>query len=227
MKTQLPKNFQLNNYVEYYTISLHKRDVFYFKKASFFEGFPKQININTSVFKDQLLDYCERKMNTWDISEEKLEFYIIKYFNRVLQYKSKYELFKIDDYLLDKNGRLSIVSLNYYGEKIKNVFFNLELYFQINECFSTNYNWWLYHFIKKLNIDFQNDYDFAELSRQDFEKELNSDNIKFEYVENYHPKNKFYFEFIKNDDGFTTAKIVFYMTTDDDLNLFFLKNEYH
>lgn len=227
MKTQLPKNFQLNNHLKYYTISHHGRDVFYFKKESLYKGFPNQINVKTSSFKDQLLNYCEDKMNTWDISDSKLEFYIIKYFNRLLRYKSKFELFKIDDYLLDKNGKLNIVSLNYFKERLKNVFLNLEQYFQINTPFSANQNWWLYNFIKKQNIDFEKDFDLAELNRDDFEKELNTLNLQIEYVENYHTNNKFYFEFIKNDDYFKSAKIVFYMTTKEELKLFFLKNDYH
>ena len=228
MKTQLAKSYQLNNYNHYYTISNKiGEDVFYYRKNSNFYGFPNQISVKTETFNDDYLNYCERKMNRWYLSEDELEFYIINYFNRLLKYKNKLTLYKIDDYLLNKNGRLSIVSLNFYKERLKTVFNNLDQYVKLNSPYSTNHNWWLFNFIKKQNIDFEKDYDFAELNRQDFEKELNNDKLRFEYVEHYHPQNKFYFEFIKNNDGFTIAKIVFYMTTNDEVKLFFLKSEYH
>jgi hypothetical protein len=228
MKTQLAKNYQLNNCGKYYTISNRGRDVFYFNKESFFGGFPQQLNVKTEAFNDQLLEYCESKMNSWYRTDEQLEFYIVKYFNRLITYKEKFKLFKIDDYLLDKNGRLSYNTFNYERRLRKKIFQNASIYFQNDVAYSDNINWYIFNFIKKEAIDFKKDKDFAECSRAEFENALSNDELRHEYVEHYNSDNKFYFEFVGDEDeNFNFAKIIFFLTQNGKMKLFFLKDNYN
>ena len=88
MKFKLENEYTLNNCGNYYTVcNKDGTDVFYFRPEFAEEGFPAQINVLTSKFSDAFMNYCERKMNEVNISDEKLQFYIIKYFNRLLKYK--------------------------------------------------------------------------------------------------------------------------------------------
>lgn len=230
MKLKLAKNYQLNNCGRYYTISnCEGKDVFYFKKSNINYGFPFYSNIKIDVFEDELLYYCERKMSQCCLSNEKFEFFLITYFNRILKHQAKLNLYKIDEHLLNKNGKLSITLLNYDLDRISSFAENLNLHLSINIPYSPNYNWWIFNTVQKMITYnyFERDSDVAELSREDFEKELNCDLLKMEYVEHYSHDNKFYFEFVKNEDNLPKAKIVFYMTTKEQVQLFFLKNEYH
>ena len=227
MKTQLEKNYQLNNCIKYYTISHHGRDVFYFNKESFFRGYPNQMNVKTEALGDQLLDYCEAKMNISNVSDEQVEFYIIKYFNRLLKHKDKYNLFKIDDYLLDKNGKFSYNTFNYDRKFRKKIFKNAANYFQNDVPYSENKNWYIFNCVKKEAADFEKDKDNAEITSSEFEKELSNDLLRHEYVELYDSENTFHFEFIDDEDeNFKFAKIVFFLTQNGKIKLFFLKNEY-
>ena len=100
MKIKLPNDYKLNNCGNYYTVSdYHGRDLFYYKPEYLYQGFPAQINVLTSKFSDLFLSYCEQKMNDSYISDEKLQFYIISYFNRLLKYKT-FDIYKINEYLL-------------------------------------------------------------------------------------------------------------------------------
>jgi len=228
MKTQLAKNYLLNNCGKYYTISKQGRDVFYFNKESFFGGFPQQLNVKTEAFNDQFLEYCEYKMNNWYRTDEQLEFYIVKYFNRLITYKDKFKLFKIDDYLLDKNGKFSFNTFNYDRRLRKKIFQNASNYFQNNVAYSENINWYIFNCIKKESIDFKKNNDFAECSRAEFEKELCNDELRHEYIELYDSENKFYFEFVEDDDeNFNFAKIVFFLIQNDKMKFFFLKDNYN
>lgn len=228
MKTQLPKNFQLNNCIKYYTISHHGRDVFYFNKESFFSGFPQQMNVKTESFNDQFLEYCENKMNSWNCSDEHLEFFIVKYFNRLITYKDKFKLFKIDDYLLDKNGKFSYNTFNYDRRFRRRIFKYAVNYFNLDTPYSENKNWYIYNCIKKESINFEKDKDIAEFSRTEFEKELNNDQLRLEYVEHYDAENKFYFEFVGDDNkNFNFANIVLYLVQNGKVKLFFLKDKYN
>jgi hypothetical protein len=228
MKTQLAKNYQLNNCGKYYTISNKGRDVFYFNKESFFAGFPQQLNVKTEAFNDQFLEYCESKMNSWYRTDEQLEFYIVKYFNRLITYKEKFKTFMIDDYLLDKNGRLSYNTFNYDRRLRKKIFQNASNYFQNDVAYSDNINWYIFNFIKKEAIEFKNDKDIAECSRAEFENALSNDELRHEYVEHYDSGNKFYFEFVGDEDeNFNFAKIVFSLTQNGEMKLFFLKDNYN
>lgn len=230
MKLKLAKNYQLNNCGRYYTISnCEGKDVFYFKKSNINYGFPFYSNIKIDVFEDELLNYCERKMSQCYLSNEKFEFFLITYFNRLLKYPTKLDLYKIDEHLLNKDGKLSITLLNYDLDRISSFAENLNLHLSINIPYSPSYNWWIFNTVQKIITYnyFERDLDVAELSREDFEKALNNDKLKIEYVEHYDPENKFYFEFVKDDDNLPEAKIVFYMTTKEQLQFFFLKNEYH
>lgn len=228
MKTQLPKHFQLNNCIKYYTISHHGRDVFYFNRESFFSGFPHQMNVKTEVFNDQLLEYCESKMNGGFITDEQMEFYIVKYFNRLVTHKEKFNLFKIDDYLLDKNGKFSYNTFNYDRRLRKRIFKYAVNYFHLDTPFSENKNWYIFNCIKKESINFEKDRDIAEFSRAEFEKELINEQLKHEYVDHYDAENKFYFEFVGDDEeNFDFAKIVLYLVQNGKVKLFFLKDKYN
>ena len=228
MKTQLAKNYQLNNCGKYYTISNKGRDVFYFNKDSFFVGFPQQLNVKTEVFNDQFLEYCESKMNSWYRTDEQLEFYIVKYFNRLVTYKEKFKTFMIDEYLLDKNGRLSYNTFNFDRRLRRKIFQNASNYFQNDVAYSDNINWYIFNCIKKQAIDFKKNKDFAECSRAEFENELCNDELRHEYVEHYDSDNKFYFEFVGDEDeNFNFAKIVFSLTQNGKMKLFFLKDNYN
>jgi hypothetical protein len=227
MKTQLAKNYQLNNCGNYYTISNRGRDVFYFNKDSFFGGCPQQINVNTDDFEDQFLNYCEMKMNGCYITDEQLEFYIIKYFNRLLNYKNKFDRYKIDEYLLDKNGRLSFLTLNYDRRHRKNIQRNFSNYFKLDTPYSENCDWYLFNMAVKSTIESETYKDLAELSRADFEKELSSEGLKMEYVEHYGDQNKFYFELIDDIEDFEYVKIVLYLIENDKVKFFFLKDNYN
>jgi hypothetical protein len=65
------------------------------------------------------------------------------------------------------------------------------------------------------------------LSRADFEKELNTDELGMEYVEHYGDQNKFYFEFVEEETGFEFAKIILYLIENNKIKFFFLKDKYH
>ena len=227
MKTQLAKNYLLNNCGKYYTISKQGRDVFYFNKESNFQGFPNQLNVNTEDFDDAFLKYCEEKMNNWYITDEQLEFYIIKYFNRLLNYKNKFDRYKIDEYLLDKNGKLSFLTLKYDKRHRKNIGRNVSNYFKLDTPYSENCDWYLFNMIVKSTTESETYKDVAELSRADFEKELSSDALKLEYVELYGDQNKFYFELIDDTEDFEYVKIVLYLIENDKVKFFFLKDNYN
>jgi hypothetical protein len=227
MKTQLVKNYLLNNCGKYYTISKQGRDVFYFNKESNFQGFPNQLNVNTEDFDDAFLKYCEEKMNNWYITDEQLEFYIIKYFNRLLNYKNKFDRYKIDEYLLDKNGKLSFLTLKYDKRHRKNIGRNVSNYFKLDTPYSENCDWYLFNMIVKSTTESETYKDVAELSRADFEKELSSDALKLEYVELYGDQNKFYFELIDDTEDFEYVKIVLYLIENDKVKFFFLKDNYN
>ncbi len=224
MKTQLVKNYLLNNCGKYYTISKQGRDVFYFNKESNFQGFPNQLNVNTEDFDDAFLKYCEEKMNNWYITDEQLEFYIIKYFNRLLNYKNKFDRYKIDEYLLDKNGKLSFLTLKYDKRHRKNIGRNVSNYFKLDTPYSENCDWYLFNMIVKSTTESETYKDVEELSRADFEKELSSDALKLEYVELYGDQNKFYFELIDDSEDFEYVKIVLYLIENDKVKFFFLKD---
>jgi hypothetical protein len=227
MKTQLVKNYLLNNCGKYYTISKQGRDVFYFNKESNFQGFPNQLNVNTEDFDDAFLKYCEEKMNNWYITDEQLEFYIIKYFNRLLNYKNKFDRYKIDEYLLDKNGKLSFLTLKYDKRHRKNIGRNVSNYFKLDTPYSENCDWYLFNMIVKSTTESETYKDVAELSRADFEKELSSEVLKMEYVELYGDQNKFYFELIDDTEDFEYVKIVLYLIENDKVKFFFLKDNYN
>lgn len=227
MKIQLAKNYQLNNCGNYYTISNKERDVFYYNKGCCLQGFPNQLNVNTKDFDDALLKYCENKMNDNYLTDEQLEFYIIIYFNRLLNYKNKFNRYKIDDYLLDKNGKLSLLTLNYDKSQREKIGLNLPNYFKLDSPFSENSNWYIFNYTNKIMIESILYNDMAELSRADFEKELNTDELGMEYVEHYGDQNKFYFEFVEEETGFEFAKIILYLIENNKIKFFFLKDEYH
>ncbi len=227
MKIQLAKNYQLNNCGNYYTISNKERDVFYYNKDCCLQGFPNQLNVNTKDFDDALLKYCENKMNDNYLTDEQLEFYIIIYFNRLLNYKNKFNRYKIDDYLLDKNGKLSLLTLNYDKIQREKIGLNLPNYFKLDSPFSENSNWYIFNYVNKIMIESILYNDMAELSRADFEKELNTDELGMEYVEHYGDQNKFYFEFVEEETGFEFAKIILYLIENNKNKFFFLKDEYH
>ena len=227
MKIQLAKNYQLNNCGNYYTISNKERDVFYYNKDCCLQGFPNQLNVNTKDFDDALLKYCENKMNDNYLTDEQLEFYIIIYFNRLLNYKNKFDRYKIDDYLLDKNGKLSLLTLNYDKIQREKIGLNLPNYFKLDSPFSENSNWYIFNYVNKIMIESILYNDMAELSRADFEKELNTDELGMEYVEHYGDQNKFYFEFVEEETGFEFAKIILYLIENNKIKFFFLKDKYH
>ena len=227
MKIQLAKNYQLNNCGNYYTISNKERDVFYYYKDCCLQGFPNQLNVNTKDFDDALLKYCENKMNDNYLTDEQLEFYIIIYFNRLLNYKNKFDRYKIDDYLLDKNGKLSLLTLNYDKSQREKIGLNLPNYFKLDSPFSENSNWYIFNYVNKIMIESILYNDMAELSRADFEKELNTDELGMEYVEHYGDQNKFYFEFVEEETGFEFAKIILYLIENNKIKFFFLKDKYH
>ncbi len=227
MKIQLAKNYQLNNCGNYYTISNKERDVFYYYKDCCLQGFPNQLNVNTKDFDDALLKYCENKMNDNYLTDEQLEFYLIIYFNRLLNYKNKFDRYKIDDYLLDKNGKLSLLTLNYDKSQREKIGLNLPNYFKLDSPFSENSNWYIFNYVNKIMIESILYNDMAELSRADFEKELNTDELGMEYVEHYGDQNKFYFEFVEEETGFEFAKIILYLIENNKIKFFFLKDKYH
>ena len=227
MKIQLAKNYQLNNCGNYYTISNKERDVFYYYKDCCLQGFPNQLNVNTKDFDDALLKYCENKMNDNYLTDEQLEFYLIIYFNRLLNYKNKFDRYKIDDYLLDKNGKLSLLTLNYDKSQREKIGLNLPNYFKLDSPFSENSNWYIFNYTNKIMIESILYNDMAELSRADFEKELNTDELGMEYVEHYGDQNKFYFEFVEEETGFEFAKIILYLIENNKIKFFFLKDKYH
>ena len=163
MKIQLAKNYQLNNCGNYYTISNKERDVFYYNKDCCLQGFPNQLNVNTKDFDDALLKYCENKMNDNYLTDEQLEFYIIIYFNRLLNYKNKFNRYKIDDYLLDKNGKLSLLTLNYDKIQREKIGLNLPNYFKLDSPFSENSNWYIFNYVNKIMIESILYNDMAEL----------------------------------------------------------------
>ena len=228
VKAKLKGNFKLNNCGSHYTISNNGRDVFYYFKNSDNRWFPHKLSLNFDDFNDDLVRYCEWKLEDPYISEEKLEFYLIKLFNRIVNYKNVFEKYKVDDYLLDKNGKFNLSVFNYDIKLREKVFSNLPCYYQLNAPYSANQNWHLFSLMIKSGTTKDLYRDVAELSRDEFEKELCSEELKFEYVEHYGENNRFYFEFVdENDDAFNVIKIVFYIVENNKIKLFFCKDNYH
>jgi hypothetical protein len=93
--------------------------------------------------------------------------------------------------------------------------------------YSENKNWYIFNCVKKESINFIKEKDIAEFSRAEFEIELKTDQLRLEYVEHYDPENKFYFEFVGDDEeNFDFAKIVFFMTQKGKIKFFFLRDQY-
>ncbi len=223
MKIKLPNDYKLNNCGNYYTVSdYHGRDLFYYKPEYLFQGFPAQINVLTSKFSDQFLSYCEQKMNDLYISDEKLQFYIINYFNRLLKYRT-FDIYKIDEYLLDKNGSFSPILHAYYLSRYNSVTNNMELYFKPNLPYSINNQNWFFKIVEKQIFNIEIEPGIIEIDRADFERELSIDALKFEYVEGFHTSNQFYYEMIEEEHFKPYFKECYYMTVDKHLQFFFVK----
>ena len=223
MKFKLENEYTLNNCGNYYTVcNKDGTDVFYFRPEFAEEGFPAQINVLTSKFSDAFMNYCERKMNEVNISDEKLQFYIIKYFNRLLKYRT-FDIYKIDEHLLDKNGRFNTILHENYLSSYHSVSNNLELYFKPNLPYSSNTHDWFFKFVEKQIFKIELESGIIEIDRSDFEKELSCDALKFEYVDGFHSSNKFYFELVDESHIKPYFSECYYMTLNDQLQFFFLK----
>ena len=51
------------------------RDVFYYNIKSFWQSFPQNINVNTAIFNDPLMDFSIKQLSENNLNESKIEFY--------------------------------------------------------------------------------------------------------------------------------------------------------
>ena len=203
---QFSLKYQLNKCNQLYTISDYEgKDLFYFikdEKNPFNISYPYTISTNTMVFNDLLMDYCINRISNNYLSEEKLEFYLMIYFSRMLTYDFS-SAFYIDECVLDKNGKYNSILNKFHQRKYNEIRFNTADNIMLNTPYSEFYNTTVFKFINK---EFKRDElykDLIELNRKTFETSLITENLKDAYVSSYHLNSRFFYEFNTDDNDKT------------------------
>ncbi len=206
MHTPLHPAYQLNKRGRAYTISqVDGKDLFYYRPSNYeLTGidYPHNLSVNIPVFGDQLMAYCANQIAFSYISEEKLEFYLVSIFNRLLKDKNC-ELFFIEDCVLDRNGAYNEMLHDYFNDRYIDIYVNPDAFYQVKEAYSLKYNTPLFLYINKEINRKELCKDAFKIPRKLFESVLVSEQLGDAYVEEYHPNSSFYFEKNKGIGSFS------------------------
>lgn len=224
---QFSLKYQLNKYDELYTISDYDgKDLFYFIKRDlnpFFISYPYSISTNTKAFNDLLMNYCITRISNDYLSEEKLEFYLMIYFSRMLTYEFC-SLFFIDECVLDKYGKYNNILNKFHQRKYNEMYFNSAANIILNTPYSESYNTTVFKF---LNKEFKRDdlfIDLIEINRNTFETSLLTENLKDAYVCSYHSNSRFFYEFNNEDNNNTNFYTgIYLMILNNQIQLLFFE----
>ena len=196
-KTSLRSSFRICNRGNIYIIGyIDGRDVFYFrppKNPMTGISFPHNISVNISFFEDHLMYFCIQQIATRHLNEEKLLFFLTKIFNRMLEHDN-YELFFIEDCILDRNGQYNELLHNYFNDRYIDMFINPYGFYSVNVPYSLSYNKDLFLFMTKEIIWSELKKKVRKIDRTAFEAALVSKELADAYVEEYNHESLFYYE---------------------------------
>lgn len=194
---QLNPNFQLCKKGDVYTIShLGGRDLFYYRPPAYpiiGIDYPHNLSINIANFGDQIMAHCATQITYNCHSDQRLEFFLIILFNRLLKHVD-HEIYFIEDCLLDRSGSYNPLLHESFNERYIDLLITPNQFFKLNEAYSLQYNSSLFLFIVKEMKKNEYTKNAQKIPRKIFESAISNEQLADAYTEEYHSDSEFYFE---------------------------------
>ena len=218
-------NYKLNKHFNYYTFSDEDgRDVFYYHLDSEQIGFPYQISINIESFENNhYLKWCFWRLNEAKVYDEHFERYLFYLFRRALKYR-EFNLFVLDEVILDKNGKYCPAVNKTLLKNYKKVTEDIPSLIYTDKPYSKRCSEIIFHLLKMQITSNHISEKCTPIERVEFENGLINDSMKFAYVEEYDSNSNFFSEIVgKEDEHNEFYKEVFIMATNKNVKLIYLK----